>query len=100
MQVDADELRDAARALRDGAAEGLRKAADRVRIPEQQFGVEAAFDRYTTAVPYRALAAAVEEELRVLEQAARELADALERTAADYRHADERAAHRLGGGPR
>ncbi|BEL07923.1 hypothetical protein Q0Z83_061140 [Actinoplanes sichuanensis] len=100
MRVDADELRDAARALRDDAAEGLRQAADRVRLPDQRYGVEAAFDRYTTAIPYRALAAAVEQELRLLEQAARELADALDRTAADYRQSDDRAAHRWGGGPR
>ncbi|WP_433795265.1 type VII secretion target [Actinoplanes sp. CA-252034] len=97
MQVDVDELRVAARALRDDTAEGLRRAADRVRVPERQFGVEAAFDRYTTAAPYRALAAALEHELRVLERAARELADALEQTAGDYQRADDRAAHRLSG---
>ncbi|MFC4069537.1 hypothetical protein [Actinoplanes subglobosus] len=97
MQVDADELRVAARALRDDAAEGLRKAADRVRVPERQYGVAAAFDRYTTAAAYQRFAAAVEEEFRLLERAARELADALERTALDYERADARAAHRLGG---
>jgi uncharacterized protein YukE len=96
VQVDADELRVAARALRDDAAEDLRRAADRVRLPERQYGVEAAFDRYTTAAAYRALVTAVDQELRLLERAARELADALERTALDYERVDERAAHRLG----
>jgi hypothetical protein len=97
VQVDVDELRAAARTLRDDTAEGLRRAADRVRVPERQFGVEAAFDRYTTAAPYRALAAAVEQEFRVLERAARELADALDRTALDYERSDDRAARRLRG---
>ncbi|GIE75496.1 hypothetical protein Aph02nite_14460 [Actinoplanes philippinensis] len=97
MQVDVDELRAAARALRDDTAEGLRRAADRVLVPEREFGVDAAFDRHTTAAPYRALAAALEQELRVLERAARELADALERTAHDYARSDDRAARRLSG---
>jgi hypothetical protein len=100
VQVDADELRVAARVLRDDAAEGLRAAADRVRVPEREYGVEAAFDRYTTAAAYQRFAAAFQEEFRLLEQAARELADALERTALDYQRSDERAAHRLGGGRR
>jgi hypothetical protein len=99
VRVDVDGLRIAARALRDDTAEGLREAADRMRVPERQYGVEAAFDRYTTATPYRAVAAAIEQEFRLLEQAARELADALERTALDYERSDERAAHRLSGDP-
>jgi Excreted virulence factor EspC, type VII ESX diderm len=100
VQVDADELRVAARVLRDDVAEGLRRAADRVRVPERQFGVEAAFDRHTTAAAYQQFTAAAEEEFRLLAQAAHDLAEALERTALDYERSDERAAHRLGGGRR
>ena len=98
VQVNSDELRVAARRLQADAAESLRKAAAQLRVPEEQFGVEAAFDRYTTAAAYRAYATAVAEEFRLLEQAARELSDALERAADDYDATDRRAARRAGGG--
>ncbi|GAA4946493.1 hypothetical protein GCM10025331_37530 [Actinoplanes utahensis] len=82
--------------MRQGAAENLRKAVTQLQVPERGYGVEAAFDRYTTAAAYRAFTSAVEQEFRLLEQAARELADALDRTADDYDAADRRAATRTG----
>lgn len=97
MQVSSGELRVAAAKLRQEAAEDLRKAVTQLQAPERGYGVEAAFDRYTTAAAYRAFTTAVEQEFRLLEQAARELADALDRTAADYDAADQRSAKRTGG---
>ena len=97
VRVGSDELRAVARRLRDEAAEDLRRAVTQLQVPERQYGVEAAFDTYTTAAAYREYASAVEQELRLLEEAARELADALEQTASDYDAADARAAQRIGG---
>ena len=97
MQVDAAALRAAANRLREGTAESLRRATIQAGRPEREFGVEAAFDSYTTAAPYREVAAAWERELTVLTEAARQLADALEATAADYDRTDGRAAGRLAG---
>lgn len=97
MQVDAAALRDAAKRLRDGAAENLRQAVIQARRPEKEFSVEAAFDDYVTAAPFRNVAAAWEKELDVLTEATRQLADALEATAADYERSDARAADRIGG---
>jgi uncharacterized protein YukE len=101
VQVKSDELRAAARKLRDEAAETLRKAGLQMRVPEKQYGVEQAFDTYTTAAAYREYATAMEQEFRVLEEAARQLADALEQTANDYDASDARAASalRVGGHP-
>jgi hypothetical protein len=104
VQVSSDELRLAARRLRAEAAEQLRKAATQLEVPEKQYGVEAAFDTYTTAAAYREFATAMEEELRLLEDACRQLADALEQTAADYDKSDRQtavrveSAQRVGGG--
>ena len=97
MQVDAAALRAAAKQLREGTAGNLRRATIQAGLPEREFGVEAAFDSYTTAAPYREVAAAWERELTVLTEAARQLADALEATAADYDRTDGRAAGRLAG---
>ena len=97
MQVDAGALRGAAKELREGAADNLRRATIQAGRPEREFGVEAAFDSYTTAAPYRAVAAAWEQELTVLTEAARQLADALDATAADYDSTDARAAGRVAG---
>jgi uncharacterized protein YukE len=97
VRVGSDELRAVARRLRDEAAEDLRRAVTQLQVPEKQFGVEAAFDTYTTAAAYRQYASAVEQEFRLLEEAARQLADALEATANDYDAADARAAQRFGG---
>jgi uncharacterized protein YukE len=97
VRVSSDELRAAARRLRDDAADNLRRAVTQLQVPERQYGVEAAFDTYTTAAAYRAWATAVEQEFRLLEEAARELADALEQTADDYDAADRRSAQRIGG---
>ena len=96
-KVRSEELRAAAHRLRDEAAENLRKAADQLRAPERQYSVEMAFDAYTTAAAYREYASAMEQEFRLLEQAARELAEALARTADDYDAADQRSAQRLRG---
>jgi uncharacterized protein YukE len=97
VRVGSDELRAVARRLRDEAAEDLRRAVTQLRVPERQFGVEAAFDTYTTAAAYREYTSAMEQEFRLLEEAARQLADALEQTAHDYDAADARAAQRIGG---
>jgi uncharacterized protein YukE len=97
VRVRSDELRAVARTLRDEAAENLRKAVTQLQVPERQYGVEAAFDVYTTAAAYREYTAAMEQEFRLLEEAARELADQLEQTANDYDAADRRAAGRTGG---
>jgi uncharacterized protein YukE len=97
MQVDAAALRDAAKRLRDGAAENLRQAVIQARRPEKEFSVEAAFDDYVTAGPFRNVAAAWEKELDVLTEATRQLADALEAAAADYDRSDARAGDRIGG---
>ncbi|GAA0558575.1 hypothetical protein GCM10010172_47000 [Paractinoplanes ferrugineus] len=97
VQVKSDHLRVAARKLREEAAESLRRAAEQLAVPEKQYGVAAAFDHYTTAAAYRAYATAMEEEFRLLEQACRQLADALEQTAGDYDRADKASAHRVGG---
>ena len=101
VQVKSDELRAAARKLRDEAAETLRKAALQMQVPEKQFGVERAFDTYTTAAAYRQYATAMEQEFRILEEAARQLAAALDRTANDYDASDARSATalRVGGRP-
>ncbi|MFI5895709.1 hypothetical protein ACIA5D_37000 [Actinoplanes sp. NPDC051513] len=98
VQVSSDELRAAACMLRDDAAESLRRAAARLRMPGQHYGVDAAFDRYTTDGAYREYATAVAEELSLLERAAQELAADLEQTAHDYDAADARAAQRTGRG--
>lgn len=97
VRVGSDELRAVARRLRDEAAEDLRQAVTQLQVPERQYGVEAAFDTYTTAAAYRAYTSAMEQEFRLLEEAARQLADALDRTAKDYDAADARAARRIGG---
>lgn len=97
VKVSSAELRAAADKLREEAAENLRRAADQLRAPERLYSVEAAFDTYTTAAAYREYASAMEQEFRLLDQAARELADALVRTADDYDAADRRSAQRLGG---
>jgi hypothetical protein len=97
MQVDTAALRDAARRLREGAAENLRRAVIQARRPEKEFSVEEAFDDYVTAAPFRNVAAVWERELDVLAEATRQLADALEATAADYERSDARAAGRIGG---
>jgi uncharacterized protein YukE len=97
VRVGSDELRAVARRLREEAAEDLRRAVTQLQVPERQYGVEAAFDTCTTAASYREYTAAVEQEFRLLEEAARQLADALDRTAGDYDAADARAAQRIGG---
>jgi uncharacterized protein YukE len=97
MQVDPAALREAAKQLRDSAAENLRQAAIQARRPEREFSVEAAFDDYVTAAPFREVAAAWERELDVLTEASRQLADSLEATAADYERSDARAAGRMAG---
>jgi uncharacterized protein YukE len=97
MQVDTAALRAAAKQLRDEAAENLRRATIQAQRPEKEFGVEAAFDDYVTAAPYREVAAAWESELELLTEAARQLADSLDATAADYDATDQRAAGRLAG---
>ncbi|GAA2635196.1 type VII secretion target [Paractinoplanes durhamensis] len=97
VQVSSDQLRAAARKLREDAAENLRKAAIQIKVPEQRYGVEAAFDHYTTAAAYREYATALEEEFRLLEEASRQLADALEQTANDYDRSDMMSAERLSG---
>jgi hypothetical protein len=97
MQVDAAALRAAAKELREGTADHLRRATIQAGRPEREFGVEAAFDSYTTAAPYREVSAAWEREFTVLTEAARQLADALEATAADYDRTDGRAAGRVRG---
>jgi hypothetical protein len=101
VQVKSDELRAAARKLRDEAAENLRKAALQMQVPEKQYGVEQAFDTYTTAAAYREYASAMEQEFRILSEAARQLADALDQTANDYDASDARSASalRVGGRP-
>jgi hypothetical protein len=98
VQVKSDELRAAARKLRDEAAEQLRKAASQIQVPEKQYGVEQAFDTYTTAAAYREYASAMEQEFRVMEEAARQLADALDQTANDYDASDRRSATALRAG--
>ena len=97
VRVSSEELRAAARTLRAEAAENLRKAVTQLQVPERQYGVEAAFDTYTTAAAYREYITAMEQEFRLLEDASRQLADALEQTANDYDAADRRAAERAGG---
>ena len=97
VRVSSRELRAAARLLRDEAAENLRQAVTQLQVPERQYGVEATFDTYTTAAAYRDYASAMEQEFRLLEEASRELADALDQTANDYDAADRRAAERTGG---
>ncbi len=96
MQVDSAELRAAAGRLRDGVAEKLRQTTIRLQQPERDFSVEAAFDTYTTAAPLRAAAEQWGRELALLTEASRQLADALDATAADYDRADTHAAVRLG----
>ena len=100
VQVSSDHLRAAARKLRDDAAEQLRKAALQLEAPEKQYGVQAAFDTYTTAAAYREYATAMEEELRLLEEACRQLADALEQTADDYDKTDQSSAALVESAPR
>jgi hypothetical protein len=95
VQVKSDQLRVAARRLREEAAENLRKAAAQLEVPEKQYGVEAAFDTYTTAAAYREYATAMEEEFRLLEEATRQLADALEQAANDYDRSDQHSAVRI-----
>lgn len=98
VQVKSDELRAAARKLREEAAENLRKAALQMQVPEKQYGVEQAFDTYTTAAAYRGYATAMEQEFRILEEATRQLADALDQTANDYDASDARSAAALRAG--
>jgi uncharacterized protein YukE len=100
MQVDTTELRAAAAELRNVAAEQLRQAGATLDRAERAFNVEAAFDTYTTAAPYRATSSAWQKELEVLAEATRELADALERTAAAYDASDAGAGARLTTVPR
>ncbi|MEU4241799.1 type VII secretion target [Actinoplanes sp. NPDC026619] len=95
VQVSSDHLRVAARKLREETAEQLRKAAAQLEVPEKSYGVEAAFDTYTTAAAYREYATAMEEEFRMIEEACRQLADALEQTAADYDRADQQSSVRV-----
>jgi hypothetical protein len=96
MQVDTAGLRAAARTLRQETAELLRQAGLQLRQPEKAFELDAAFDTYTTAAPYREFAGAWTGELETLTEAARQLADSLDATAADYDAADARAGARLG----
>ena len=95
MHVDTDELRAAARTLRGETAEQLRQAGLLMRGPERSFELEAAFDTYTTAGPYREFAGVWAKEFETLAEAARELADSLDAAAAGYDASDERAAARL-----
>lgn len=88
MQVDTDQLRKAATKLRADVAKRLHKAADG---PFPDVG----FDDYTGQAPYQEAAAAWMAEVKIIENAAYELADALERTAADYDRSDATAAKRL-----
>ena len=84
MQVDTAQLRAAAATLRDEVAENLRRAGIQAGGPERDFRVAGAFDSYTTPGPYRAVVAAWEKKVEVLAEAARQLADALEATAAQH----------------
>jgi hypothetical protein len=97
MQVDTTQLRAAATKLRTEVAEHLRRAGIQAGGPERDFRVAGAFDTYTTPGPYRAAVAAWEKETEILAEAARQLADALEATAAGYDAADARSAGRLAG---
>jgi hypothetical protein len=94
MQVDTTQLRAAAADLRDTAAEQLRQAVTTLGRAEREFSVEAAFDTYTTAAPYRAMSSAWQTELDVLAEATRQLADALDQAAAAYDASDAGAATR------
>lgn len=84
MRVDTARLRAAAATLRDEVAENLRRAGIQAGGPERDFRVAGAFDSYTTPGPYRAAVAAWEKEVEVLAETARQLADALEATAAEH----------------
>jgi hypothetical protein len=100
VQVDADELRAAAAELRDEVADRLRHTARIMGEAEREFAVEAAFDDYTTAAPYRAFANGWTREFELVTEAARELADALDEAAAAYDRSDAAARTRIGAAAR
>jgi hypothetical protein len=91
MQVDTVQLRKAAARLRQDVAKRLRSG----QSPGPDVNVEAAFDLYTTAGPFREAASAWAEEIDVLIRATIQLAEALESAADDYDRSDGRAVARL-----
>jgi hypothetical protein len=95
MQVDTEHLRSAAADLRGTAAEQLRQAGLTLGRAERGFSVEDAFDTYTTAVPYRAMSTAWQQELELLAEATRQLADALDQAATAYDASDAHAVTKL-----
>jgi hypothetical protein len=88
MQVDTGQLRTAAAKIRDDMATRLKKAAD------WQFP-EAGFDQYTSEAPCQEATTAWVGEVQIIQAAALELADALDKAAAAYDKADADAAKRL-----
>jgi hypothetical protein len=88
MQVDTDQLRKAAAKIRDDVVTRLTKAAD-WPFPD------VSFDQYATRAPYDEAMQAWLGEIRIIKNAALELAAALEKTADDYDRSDKTAAERL-----
>jgi hypothetical protein len=88
MQVDTGQLRRAAAQIRESVIPRLTKAAD-WSFPD------ASFDQYATRAPYDEVLQAWLGEITIIKKAALELAEELERTAADYDSADAGAARRL-----
>jgi hypothetical protein len=97
MQVDTAALRTAAARLRAEVEKPLADAGGTLIDAGTTVDIGAAFDSYTTAVPFRAASSAWGVEITVLRYAAADLAAALEAAADGYDASDTAAARRATG---
>ena len=97
VRTDTEALGTAAVRIRDDAVPPVTTAVIGSRRTEEQHLLEHAFDRYGSLPAYRTATAAWRDELDNLAAALRQLADALETAAGEYRRSDAAAAARLGG---
>jgi hypothetical protein len=97
MQVDTAALRTAAARLRAEVETPLAGAGGALIDAGTAVDLDAAFDSYTTAAPFRATRSAWGVEITVLRYAAADLAAALEAAADGYDASDAAAARRATG---
>lgn len=99
VRVDTTELRAAAQRLRDEAGGGVVEAIEH-SLATESGGQPAGFDQYGSFDGYLAVTRAWWAELGDFVEVLRQLADAMERAAANYERSDQNADDRFGGGPR
>ncbi|MEO3744697.1 type VII secretion target [Plantactinospora sp. B5E13] len=99
VRVDTTELRAAAQRLRDEAAGGVLEAIEN-SLATQSSSQPLGFDQYGSFDGYVAVSRDWWAELGDFVEVLRQLADAMDKAAANYERSDQNADDRFGGGPR